>query len=139
MFAHTFQWTLSEFVFNFQIFFTIQFHSKYSYNTVSLILRTWTHLILKFICSGSTAKNLSDCKFSSTHVSVWCQKKNCISPFLDIQEPHSWSTLTAHVCLFLYIFVTKFLFQRRSKVLSDGGGLNNFLKEAYCLSLVKCG
>ena len=40
------------------------------------------------------------------------------APFLDAQELHSWSTLKANACIFLYISLRKFLFQRRSKVLS---------------------
>ena len=62
------------------------------------------------------------------------------APFLDAQELHSWSTLKANACIFLYISLRKFLFQRRSKVLSgkgwDGGRLNNFLKVVHCLGLV---
>ena len=63
------------------------------------------------------------------------------APFRDAQELHSWSTLNANVCKFFYISWTKFLFQGRSKVLSgkgwDGGRLNNLLKVALCLVLVK--
>ena len=63
------------------------------------------------------------------------------APFLDAQELHSWSTLKANACIFLYISLRKFLFQRRSKVLSgkrwDGGRLNNFLKVVRCLGLAK--
>ena len=51
------------------------------------------------------------------------RKSICAALFLDTQEPHSWSTLKANVCVFLYISVRNFLFQRRSKVLSDGDGL----------------
>ena len=40
------------------------------------------------------------------------------------------------VCIFLYIYLRKFLFQEHSKVLSgrgwDGGSLNKFLKVAHC-------
>ena len=63
------------------------------------------------------------------------------APFLDTQELHSWSTLKANACIFLYISLRKFLFQRRSKVLSGkgwgGGRLNNFLEAARCLGPVK--
>ena len=83
--------------------------------------------------------------FSSKHVSDWCQKKwtkICNGPFLDTQELHSSSTLKANVCIFLYISVRKFLFQRRSKILPGGIGggwrLNNCLKAAHCLDIVKC-
>ena len=51
------------------------------------------------------------------------RKSICAALFLDTQEPHSWSTLKANVCVFLYISVRNFLFQRRSKVLPDGDGL----------------
>ena len=43
-----------------------------------------------------------------------------------------------HFGIFLYIAARKLLFQRRRNFLSGGGGLNNFLKEGRCLSLVKC-
>ena len=62
-------------------------------------------------------------------------RKNILTaPFLDAQELHSWSTSKANVCICFYIFLKKFLFQRRSKVLSgkvwDGGKANDFLKAA---------
>ena len=59
--------------------------------------------------------------FSSNHVSIWCQKKT--ASFLEGQELHSWSTLKENVCIFLNISLRKFLFQRRSKVLSGWGGM----------------
>ena len=52
------------------------------------------------------------------------------------------SVSKANVCIFLYISLKKFLFQRCSKIL--GGGiargqrLNNFLKASCYLGLVKC-
>ena len=54
---------------------------------------------------------------------------------LSAQELHSWKTWKENAGM--YISVRKFLFQRRRKLLS-GGELNNFLKAACCLSLVKC-
>ena len=44
---------------------------------------------------------------------VW--KNVCTAPF------HSWRTLKANVCILLYISLRRFLFQRRSKVLSGKG------------------
>ena len=65
------------------------------------------------------------------------RKNICTAPFLDTQELHSWSTLKANVCIFLYISLIS-----RYKILSDGMGggwrLNNFLKTTRFLSLVKC-
>ena len=63
-------------------------------------------------------------KFSSKHVHVYGVRKNiCTAPFLNALVLHSWSTLKANVCIFLYIFLRRFLFQRCSKFLSGGGGM----------------
>ena len=133
IFVHTFQWTSSEFIFSFQIFENSpgqkrtsgkdhSFCKTVSLKKTSLILRTSTHLTMK--CSSNTAKNLSDFANFPAHMFLFGVRKNiCTAPFLDSQEPHSWSTLIANVFIFLYISVRKFLFQRRSKVLSDGCGL----------------
>ena len=68
--------------------------------------------------------------------SGWCQENNCTAPFPDAQELHSRSTLKANVC----ISQRKFLFQRRSKILSAFVFylLNKVLKAACCLGLAKC-
>ena len=81
-------------------------------------------------------------EFSSKHVSVWGKKKH-LHPIISWRPKlHSWSILKANDRIFLYISVRKDLFQRRSKILSDGwwngGRLNNFLKVSRCLDLVKC-
>ena len=76
-------------------------------------------------------------KFSSKQP-VGVRKNICTGPFLDVQELHSRSTLKANVCVFLYISVKNFLFERFSKLLSGWGRLNNFLKGVRCLYLVKC-
>ena len=109
----------------------------------SLILRTSTHLMLKIICSRNTAKNLSD--FTNFRANLFLfgfRKDICTAPFLDAQELHFSSTLKANVCIFLYISVRKFLFQRCSKILSGGkwvgGRLNDFFKLTRCLGLAKC-
>ena len=60
-------------------------------------------------------------KFSSKHISVYCQKKICSAPFLDAHELLCWSILKGNVCIFLYISVRKYLFQRRSIYLIGGG------------------
>ena len=44
------------------------------------------------------------------------RKKNCNGPFLDTQELYSSGTLKTNVCIFLYISLKKYLFQRRSKI-----------------------
>ena len=106
-------------------------------------LRNSTQLTLKIICSRNIAKNVSDFTNFLANIFLFGVRKNiCTAPFLDAQELHSWSTLKANVCIFLYISVRKFLFQILSKILSGGIGdwwrLNNFLKAARCLGLVKC-
>ena len=66
------------------------------------------------------------------------------APFLDSKELHSWTTLKANAWIFLYISLRKLLFQRRFYLqgfIRQGvglGRLNNFLKAARCLGLVKC-
>ena len=109
----------------------------------SLILSISTHLTLKTICSRNTSKTLSDFTNFPANIFLFGIRNNiCTAPSFDAQEPHSWSTLKVNVCIFLYISVRKFLFQRRSKILFGGswvtGRLNNFLKAAHSLGLVKC-
>ena len=95
------------------------------YNTVPQNLTRFTNLSSLDIENNMLAqhcqKHLWLYKFSSKNVSVWCQKRYCTAVFPDAQELHAWITLKANVCIFLYIFVRKFLFQTRSKVLSGGG------------------
>ena len=136
IFAQTFQRTSSEFLFSFR--FSIrksQNNQKLAKKTklilqysfaqkTKLILRTSAHLTLKIICSRNTAKNLSDFKdFPADMFLLGVRENICTAIFLDAQELHFWSTLKANVCIFLYISVRKFLFQRRSNILSNGGGL----------------
>ena len=97
--------------------FTLQFCSK---NLTHFTNRN----SLDTICSRNTARNLSDfTNFpANMFLFVFGVRKNiCSASFLDAQEPHSWSTLKAYVCIFLYISVRKLLFQRRSKILFAGG------------------
>ena len=126
----TFQWTSSEF-FLFQILWqkiskpiktsekeysTIQFRLK------NLITRISTLLKLKLICSQSTGKKL--CHFANFPANMFLfgvRKNICTALFPDAQELLYWSTLKANFCIFLYISLRKFLFQRRSKILSGGG------------------
>ena len=82
------------------------------------------------------------CKFSSKHVSVWCQKKHFHCNI-------SWRPRTAFLKHFdsKYLYISTYqrkriLFQRCSKILPDEGWveerINNFLRAARCLGLVKC-
>ena len=62
-------------------------------------------------------------KFFRKHVSVWWQKNICTAPFLDTQELHSWRTLKANACIFLFIYLRKCLFQRRVRFHLAGWGM----------------
>ena len=81
-------------------------------------------------------------KFPANMFLFGVRKNIYTAPFSDAQELHSENTLKANVCIFLCISVRKLLFQRRHKILSGGvwigGRLNNFLKAAHCLGLIKC-
>ena len=100
-------------------------------------------MTLQIICFRKAAKNFSDFTNFPTSMFLFSVRKNiCTAPFLDTQELHSWNTLRANVCIFLYISLRKFLFQRHSKVLPggrwDGERLSNFFKVTRCLGLAKC-
>ena len=99
------------------LFFLSTFYVKWSVNIYSYI---------------NTVKNFSDFTNFPANIFLFSVRKNiCTAPFLDAQELYSSSTLKTNVCLFLYISVRKFLFQRRSKILSGGewvgGRLKNFI------------
>ena len=140
-----------------RVFFNIRFSSRKSQSQQKLAKKI-THFTIQFRSKNLThftnlnsfeiennmlpkhsQKTFSVYKFSSKHVSVWCQKKHLHCTFLDAQELHFSSSLKANVCIFLYISVKDILFQRRSKILCRGGwfGLrqNDFHKVARCLGL----
>ena len=71
----------------------------------------------KYMLRKHSQKSFSLYKFSSKHL-AGVRKNIGTAPFLDAQELHSWSTLNANVCIFLHISLRKFLFRRRSKLLS---------------------
>ena len=67
------------------------------------MLWTSTHLALKIICSRNEAKIFSDIKNFPADMFLFGVRKNiCTAPFLGTQELHSWSTLKANVCIFMY-------------------------------------
>ena len=67
------------------------------------MLWTSTHLALKIICSRNAAKIFSDIKNFPADMFLFGVRKNiCTAPFLGTQELHSWSTLKANVCIFMY-------------------------------------
>ena len=58
------------------------------------------------------------------------RKNICTTPFFGAQQLHSWSTLKANVCIFLYISLKKIIFQRRFYLVVGGlGGGWKFLMQ----------
>ena len=103
------------------------FYNTVSLKKTSLILRTSTHLTLKIICFRNIVKNLSDFKSIPANMFLFGVRKNVwAASFLDAKELYSVSTLKGNICVFLYISVRKFLFQRGSKVLSDRGWVGDW-------------
>ena len=101
-------------------------HSFY----VSQLFWNWSH------------KSFSVYKLSSKHVSIWCQKKHLrCTIFWRLRTTFLKHFESKYLYISVYLY-KKFLFQRRIKILSGGmgrlGRLNNFLKAACCLGLVKC-
>ena len=95
--------------------FTIQFHSKNLTQFTNLnSVDIENNMLMKH-----SQKSFSLDRFSSKHVSVWCQKKDiCTVLFLDAQELHSWSTLKGNICIFLYISVRKFYLVGEDSIVS---------------------
>ena len=60
--------------------------------------------------------------FQQTIFCLVSEKTFALHTFPDSQEQHFWSTLKTNVCIFMYIFLRKFLFERRSKIISGGMG-----------------
>ena len=85
-----------------------------SFSNTSLILRNSTHLTLEIICSCKSAKNLSGFTHFPANMFQFDVSKNIWAPPLfDAQELHSWNTLKANVCIFLYIFLREFFFSKK--------------------------
>ena len=107
-----------------------------------LILRNWTYLTLKKICSCNTSKNLSE-TFQQICFRLVSEKifalhhfltlKNCILQVLW-STLHSWSK---YLYSFIYL-LKKFFFERRSKWRVGRKRLSSLWKtEAFCLGLAK--
>ena len=87
--------------------FTIQFRSKNLTHFTTL-----SYLALKIICIRHTVKNLSEFTNFPEKIFLFGVRKNiCAAPFLDSQEPYSWSIFKADACIFLYISVNDNILQ----------------------------
>ena len=90
-------------------------------------------MTLKIKYSRNASRNLSHFTNFPANIFLFGVRKNiCTASFLGAKELHSWSTLKANVYIFLYIFVRKFLFQRRSKILSGLERRIDFFKGGRC-------
>ena len=135
IFGQTFQWTLSKFFFNFRFssrksqsqqklakkitHFTTQFRSKNLFHFTNLnSLETENKMLPEL-----SQKPIWLYKFSSKLVSVWCQKKYLHCTISWRPRTAFFKHFESKCLLFLYISIRRFLFQRRSTVLSDGGGM----------------
>ena len=120
--------------------FTIEFRSKNLINFMNL-----NSLDIESNISRKTAKNLSD--FTNFWACIFCLVSDKIFALHHFLTPKYrnvealWKQMSVF-CIFLYIFVRKCLFHRRSKISSRRGcvlgSLNNLFKTAHCLSLIKC-
>ena len=99
--------------------FTIQFRSKnltHFTNLSSLDVGNNIH-------PQHSQKTFWPYRFSSKHVSVLCQKKYLHCTISWRPRTESLKNLENKCFMFLYISLKKILFQKRSKVLSGGGGI----------------
>ena len=102
-----------------QSFFNFRFSSRKSqsqqktskkdhtfYNTVSLKKPHLFHLTLKIICTHNAAKKTFWLyKFSSKHVSVWCQKKIFTLHHFLMPKSCILEALSKKMSLYFYIFI----------------------------------
>ena len=101
-----------KFIFSFQIFWQQALKprktSKKDHSFYNRVFAQKTSLIL---LPQHSQRPYTLYKFSSKHVSDWCQKKHWQTPpFLDAQELYSWSTWKVNVCIFQYISERKLFF-----------------------------
>ena len=76
----------------------------------SLIARTSTHLTLKLICSGNTAKNFSDFANIPAHMFLFgATKKICNAPFPYAQDPAFLKHFDGE-CLYISVYLRKKIF-----------------------------
>ena len=137
MLVHTFQWTLSEFFFLFFNFlaesqkklakkfihFAIQFCSKNLTNFMK-----FKSLEIESNMLSQHNQKLYEFYFTKIHftnfpvnVFLFGVRKHLYCIIFWLQRTNSSSTLKANVCIYLYISVRKYLFQRRSKIFSGSG------------------
>ena len=132
IFVQTCEWISSEFFFN-AIFSSKKSQSQkklaknITHFTIQSCSKNFTHFtnlnsldIENDILPQHNQKPFWFYKFSANIFLPGVRKNICTAPFLDAQELHSWSTLKANVYIFLYVSLSKFLFQRRS--VGWGGG-----------------
>ena len=146
IFAQMYQWTSSEFLFNFRFSsrnlkanklrkkianFIIQFRSK---NITHFMNLNSLDIENNMLLLHSQKPSWIYQKFSSKHISVWCQKKHLHPTVSWRPKLHSWSNLKANVRLFVRKDVVRF-YQMQGCV---WGRLIDFIKAALFLGLLTC-
>ena len=101
----------------------MQFRSR----TLTYVIDHNAPNIGKIILPQHSQKSYYFTNFPKNMFLVGAIKKICTAPFLDALELNSRSTWD--VCTSLYIYIWKFLFQKRRKLLTDEG-LNNSLDDS---------
>ena len=103
------------------------------------MLRISTLLKLKIIYSQNTARKLYQFTNVPANMFMFGVRKIFVLPHFLMSQNYFLEELWNQMSVFLYISLRKVLFQRCSKILSGDGWerLNNFLKVACCLDLVK--
>ena len=150
----TFQWTSSDFIFIPEFIAEILKPNKnqrerspilqYIFaQKISLILRISTLLKLKIICTQNTAKKLSQSTNFRANMFLFGVRKKHLHCIISWRPRTTFLKHCEIKCLYISVYLSKkILFQRPSKILYGGMGgwwrLNNFLKGACCLRLLKC-
>ena len=120
IFVHMFQWTLSEFLFDFRFsgrksqsqqklsinitYFAMQFRSK---NLIHFMSLNSLEIENNMLPQHSQIPFWLYYKFFSKHISIWCQKKtfalhHFVTPKNCILEA-LWKQISVYFCIFLYI------------------------------------
>ena len=122
IFVQTFQWISSEFLFNFRL-------SSRKSQSQQKLAKKITYFTIK-ICSQNLThfRNLSSLDIEKYYVpawnvSAWCQRKHLLCTIFWQPRTAFLNYFESKCLIFLCISARKFLFQRRSNFLSDGGEL----------------
>ena len=115
---------------------------KITHFTIQFRLKKITHFTnpLKMMCSQNKAFPLY--KFCSKRNAAWCQKKHLNCSTLWCERTAYWKHFESKcVCISVYLLEKIIVPKTQDFIWCDegcGNKLNNFLKAAHCLGLIKC-